>query len=706
MSAKRSNSHAADVDLSVSKINRLLRPLRNKCAILASATSRPSGSTVPITYGSTSLPLQEARAPPPLDVLHDPKLVISHAHQESRSLDARARQIYAVTNAYRNIVQAALPGGLDQSRRGLLDLTDICAASVGRSIKGEVARFLDALEGEPDNAEETALVDELYESVPVRYRRCVSSPSITAWADCHLIAHSWTLISHATSEIIDICPNHPMLMLSLLGVALTHGLYTESKIFLRSFFTSLIRSSRHGIPPPITHPMHPSYLVELCNEWTRLAPESCAGLFTPQCFAAVTLEVLGEHGSASAWTCKSITRLVQLLRTLDLECFLAFLHELIEALATRPKSLFQGPEKDGSLLGRVAKWTGVITTDFFSIGGDRECLDTATHSRQFYTIIEILASAHNSGLHLHTVYDDNTDIRDPQAALVCAATHCLASPLFNTTSSPHRHAILNLLRDIDAPSSTIFEALSPRPLAHLRVLASALRGHALGGLERALWDSAIEHSSLSSPAVVDPALRAALADATRWRRREENMGMGMNTAKPAASRERTGRATSTQSPPRKRARRETASWRALQQRLPSPSPSSLSLSTSISVASTPSLSSFTTSSSCSSVSSARSLSESPVPGKIAVASEDEDMARGSRVGLISSCGNLKSVLADALRTRKDLKAERRRASLRPRWRPGCWTWSERGYSCEENAEASALPSEGDVLDMFAYDDPF
>ena len=705
MTARKSNFHTADVDLSVSKINRLLRPLRNKCAILASATSRPSGSTAPITYGSTSLPLQEARAPPPLDVMHDPKLVISHAHQESRSLDALARQIYAVTNAFRNIVQAALPGGLGQSRRGLLDLTDICAASVGRSIKGEVARCLAALEGEPDKAEETTLVDELYESVPVRYRRCVSCPSIAAWMDCHLIAHSWTLISHATSEIIEICPNHPMLMLSLLGVALTHGLYAESKIFLRSFLTSLIRSPRHGIPPPITHPMHPSYLVELCKEWTRLAPESCAGLFTSQCFATVTSEVLGEHGSASAWTCKSITRLVQLLRTRDLECFLTFLHGLIEALAVRPKYLFLGREKDGSLLGRVAKWTGVITTDFFSVGGDRECVDTAAHSRQFYTIVEILASASNSELHLHTVYDDNTDIRDPQAALVCAATHCVASPLFNTTSSPHRHAILTLLRDIAAPRSTIFEAVSHRPLAHLRVLASALRGHALGGLERALWASALELSSLSSPAGADPALRAALADAARWGRREANMDMSMNTAEPEAGRERTSRAASTRSPPRKRARRETGSWRALQQRLPSPSPSSLSLSTSISVASTPSLSSSTTSSSCSSISSVRSVSESLVPRKIAVASEDDDMARGSRVGLRSSCGNLKSVLADALRTRKDLKAERRRASLRPRCRHGCWTWSERGYSCED-AEASALPSEGDVLDMFAYDDLF
>ena len=48
--------------------------------------------------------------------------------------------------------------------------------------------------------------------------------------------------AHATCEIVNTCPNHPMLMLSLLGVALIHGLHTESKIFLHLFLTALMRS--------------------------------------------------------------------------------------------------------------------------------------------------------------------------------------------------------------------------------------------------------------------------------------------------------------------------------------------------------------------------------------------------------------------------------------------------------------------------------
>jgi hypothetical protein len=54
-------------------------------------------------------------------------------------------------------------------------MTDVCAAAVGWSIKGEVARCLTTREDGLDEAEETALVDEIYESIPVCYQRCVMS---------------------------------------------------------------------------------------------------------------------------------------------------------------------------------------------------------------------------------------------------------------------------------------------------------------------------------------------------------------------------------------------------------------------------------------------------------------------------------------------------------------------------------------------------
>jgi hypothetical protein len=508
-----------------------------------------------------------------------------------------------------------------------------------------------------------------------------------------------------------------MLLLSLLGVTLSHGLYAESKTFLRLFLTTLILPHRrHGnVPPPIAHPMHPSYLVELCNEWTRMAPEHCAAPFSHRSFAAITLEVLMEHGSAAAWTCKSITRLVQLLRTRDFECFLTFLHGLIEILAARPQLWHDdGRGGDRSLLARLAKWTGVITSDLFSseVGlGDGE-RSGAPHAHEFWSIVEILASAYDTGLHLVAIDDDGEeDTRDPQAALVCVATHCLSaistrsSPLFSTISSPRRHAILSVLHNI-SPSPTTYDALADLPLARLRIIASALRAHNINSLERALWTCAVEHASSTSP-VVDPALLAALEDAVEWEQEEMAVGPVRRVA-PAA--------TSTRSPPRKRARRGMTGPRSVSHpRLLSPSPSpslspsssSSSTTTAISVASTPSLSS----------SSSRSLSGSPLPVEIAEeVSEDEyeETSRRSRVGMrFGSCVGFRSILADALKGRKDLKEERRASLRSARCRYALSvssSESEREYSCgeeEEGTPAHALPSDGDVLDiMFAYEDPF
>lgn len=166
-------------EFSIPRINRLLRPLRNKCAILASCTTSTSsaggGAPATHTYGSSSC------APPSLDILRDPKLVISHVHLESRSLDALARQIYAVTNAYRNVVQATAlaSDGLDGSSRGVLSLADMCAATVGRNLQAQVARGLAALDGEIDEVVEMALSGEVYESVPMHYRRYGASYRLT-----------------------------------------------------------------------------------------------------------------------------------------------------------------------------------------------------------------------------------------------------------------------------------------------------------------------------------------------------------------------------------------------------------------------------------------------------------------------------------------------------------------------------------------------
>ena len=516
-------------------------------------------------------------------------------------------------------------------------------------------------------------------------------------------------------------------MLSLLGVALSHGLLTESKTFLRLFLVALIRPSRNGTPSAITHPMYPSYLVELCDEWTRLAPAACVSAFTRRAFAAITLDVLVEHGPTQAWTCKSVTRLAQLFRTQDFGCFLSFLRGLIEAITkwSRQHAVhvhMEDPMEDCTLFSRLAKWTGVITSDFFAIAEDADRLNAA-RAEQFDSIAEILASAFDAGIHLQLPVEDSedsTDIHSHQAALVCAATLCLSTTF--KISALKQNALIALLRDA-TPDSTTFRSIVHRPPAHLHTIAGHLRLHDLGALEVALWRCAV--SGRTEPRT-DPASHTALVDALSAAERrfymctenagewewEDMVGSWVRRVSPVV-----------RGPPRKRARRETVPSLAKRRRLhpyPPHSSSTSSRSTSASAEErTPSLSSSAVASSSrfslSTPSPHSSRSESPfsvvVPG--GTESEGRDSAgswdmRSARVerSTLASRAKLRSVLADALRMRVDLRAERRRHNSSRALRYSCSAWSEgvEDEACDEKPEAANLPSEGDVLDMFTYDD--
>jgi hypothetical protein len=71
-----------------------------------------------------------------------------------------------------------------------------------------------------------------------------------------------------------------------------------------------------------------------------------------------------------------------------------------------------------------------------------------------------------------------------------------------------------------------------------------------------------------------------------------------------------------------------------------------------------------------------------------------------------STDKLRSVLADAFKMRIDLRTERGRRSSSRAFSHSCSGWSDREEeeARDEELQVAALPSEGDVLDMFTYDD--
>lgn len=166
-------------ELSISRVNRILRPLRNKCALLASSTpsssSRRSRGVNPITYASNSSSTQwQIDDHPPLYILQTPQHLVSRVHLDRHSLGNLdlSRKIYAVVDAFKNVLQASFGAERDaEEKKCFLSLTDICAAVVGENVQAEVEW---SAEEEDDNAvedAERAIVEDIYEAVPSRFRR-------------------------------------------------------------------------------------------------------------------------------------------------------------------------------------------------------------------------------------------------------------------------------------------------------------------------------------------------------------------------------------------------------------------------------------------------------------------------------------------------------------------------------------------------------
>lgn len=170
-------------DLPVSRVNRILRPLRNKCALLASTTSsssRRSRAANPITYSSNPPSSQwQADDHPPLAILQTPQHLVSRVHLDRHSLGNLdlSRKIYAVVDAFKNVLQASFGAERDEGEKtAFLSLTDICAAVVGENVQAEVEWTAEDDDDDEEDIEEDAeraIVDDIYEAVPSRFRRYV-----------------------------------------------------------------------------------------------------------------------------------------------------------------------------------------------------------------------------------------------------------------------------------------------------------------------------------------------------------------------------------------------------------------------------------------------------------------------------------------------------------------------------------------------------
>lgn len=166
-------SHAVTSDhLTVSRINRLLRPLRVKCAALAASELHPEIPTPirPRQWRDEDMP--------PLAIIPPPKPPGSLRGRGSEASSRReyelAQKTYAVRDCFRNLVAAVLGNGRNQVEEN--SLAALCAKVVGITIEEEVQDAADDTEMDKfveDDDVALEITGNLYEAVPQHHRRYV-----------------------------------------------------------------------------------------------------------------------------------------------------------------------------------------------------------------------------------------------------------------------------------------------------------------------------------------------------------------------------------------------------------------------------------------------------------------------------------------------------------------------------------------------------
>ena len=170
----------SNINLTTTRINRLLRPLRNKCANLVTLTSHSTSLHTTIsTYLNKALGWSDQEAPP-LTLLQLPNRIVARTHLDENTvkfLDL-SHAIYDVCDCFRNLTRAVLGiKGLGADYSGGVSLAEMCSRMVGQTIQAEFdtefASRVNKHENVMDEHKEMELAIEIYEAMPTHYRKYV-----------------------------------------------------------------------------------------------------------------------------------------------------------------------------------------------------------------------------------------------------------------------------------------------------------------------------------------------------------------------------------------------------------------------------------------------------------------------------------------------------------------------------------------------------
>ncbi|KAG2051199.1 hypothetical protein BDR06DRAFT_597072 [Suillus hirtellus] len=469
--------------LTTSRINRLLRPLRNKCLSLSKLLSTARHGASRSTYSSHSQdwPLD---CPPPLALLPQPSSATrGRFNYFDRAEDLElSRLIYAVCDAFRCILKVthgSVPG------ESIPSLAAMCCFVVGENVPLSGIGTRGSQEEVVDEDELMKTVEDIYDTIPTYYRR-------------HSIA------SHALFLVLAICPHHHTLVSALLDICLSFGLVHESRSLLSIILEIAFLPTTS--PPPITHPGHAFYLADLLARWvsgnSNRMPYDAIPLFSVSTFSRAVADALAQQNSL--WTCKAVDRFSRSVELTDIDSFVTLVDSLVETIHDHyPVQSGKGKEKETvdieaircCLHDWINRLFAVIVNTPAEPADESRCPDIDS-------IIILLDRCRSYGMHTLRLGDLIQLFQDelPDAITILAThlhvTYSLAS---------YDSCLLHLLREV-SPIPTTFTGLVKHMhrgsaqdfMTSLQQFSSALQTHKLLQLDASLWACAL-HVFESTP---------------------------------------------------------------------------------------------------------------------------------------------------------------------------------------------------------------
>ncbi|KAF9497238.1 hypothetical protein BDN71DRAFT_1444971 [Pleurotus eryngii] len=457
--------------LSISRIHRLLRPLRST---LVSNTPQALQSKSQRTYSSKSTKFVTNITITPLERIPPPGRAALLGGEQRNQLIELSRKIYVLRDCFRNVVAGAL--GKDHGASAQVpSLASLCATVMGEALNQhmqELEREIQEEKESVDDAELLEAVESLFEAIPAHQRK-------------------WSLVAHALDEIIQAGPIHPTLVHELLQTCLSYRLQRESSTLLRTLLKLACSPiSDSDDTALLSHPAHVMYLTELLTSWTG------AG-FTASHFVNIFTGVLSDPCYASAWSSRATTRLASSLRLQPhtFPLFLRLIHGLMVCIRNCNFNHDMGwilpSQSNGSMTSLLSTWATTLV----------DCIiksEPLPETSQLY-VSELLQMNDTMGVPVGSSTSPIATLATVALALKDCA--CVAKSLLEgviPTTSTYDALLVNLFSPIAGPNYTTIDLHAF--ISSVEQYASALASANLPRLEASLWACAHSYFDRIRPA--------------------------------------------------------------------------------------------------------------------------------------------------------------------------------------------------------------